>query len=516
MTSEKINNIFRNAFKKAFCFRKQNALGIHISNECINLALLKKDRNGISLLKTARGPVPFGAIEDGNIKDANLLAKAIKKLKVQNRIGSYPTAISLVANPVLIQILELPKNNLNNIREFISDEVKNYAELPTHNAAIDYCGIKNSDGTGERRALVIATDRRNITESAKALNQRGLRIDAIEPACIAYIRACFAKKIATKYDANLLFVVVHNDTVTLCLFRNYVLDFVRNKHIDTDLLKKDRFFEWLAKEIHAIIQFYEVEVSGRCEKWEVTVATETFDDTNNILSTSLNENVKHVMLDMYSYTDACHNKEFWLLEENEKISPVAIGLAMKLLDYSGPELNINLLPKEISEAKTTEIHTLITANAAAVILFIIILCAGFFSIKGKQVQKNMQSNKSSRLASVCKKLLEEQTSTKNEIKNITNRLKKTNQILQEHTFVQWDLVFSDIGNNTPKDVQITSLSSTDEKLVIEGRALSYEMIHLFVEMLDSSEHIKSAILSKTLDKNSQNDVVQFSVQCSLR
>jgi len=516
MTSEKINNIFRNAIKKAFCFRKQKALGIHISNDYINLALLKKDRNGISLLKTSCGPVPFGAIEDGNIKDANLLAKAIKKLKAQNRIGSYPTAISLVANPVLIQILELPKNNLNNIREFISDEVKNYAELPTPSTAIDYCGIKNSDNTGERRALVVATDQRKITEPAKVLNQRGLKIDAIEPACIAYIRACFAKKIATKYDANLLFVVVHNDTVTLCLFRNYVLDFVRNKHIDIGFLEKDRFFEWLAKEIHTIIQFYEVEVSGKCENWEVTVAAESFDDDNNILSTSLNENVKHVMLDIYSFTDANHNKEFWLLEENEKISPIAIGLAMKLLDYSGPDLNINLLPKEISEAKTTETHTLITANAAAIILFIIILCAGFFSIKGKQVQKNIQSNKSSRLTSVCKKLLEEKTSTKTEIKNITNRLKRTNQILQEQTFVQWGLVLSEIGNKTPQHVQIISLSSTDNKLVIEGRALSYEIVHLFVEMLDSSEHIKSAMLSKTLDKNKQDDVLQFSVQCSLR
>ncbi|MHC4759474.1 MAG: type IV pilus biogenesis protein PilM, partial [Planctomycetota bacterium] len=343
--------------KKACCIKKQTALGIDISNEGIHLALVKKNQNGISILKTASGPVPSGAVIDGNIEDAHLLAKAIKKIKAGSRIGSHASAISMVAKPFLMQILELPKNKFNNAREFIRDEVKHYAQLPTHNAVIDYCGIKNSDGTGQRRALVVAVEQNKINEASKILNQKGLRIDAIEPACLAYIRECFAKKIAARYDTNLLFAVIHNNTVTLSLFRNQVLDFVRNKQIDIESLENGKFSECLAKEIQEITQFYEIEVSGKCEDWQVTVVAENFEDNDHVLSKSLNKNVQRVTLDVCSYQDTQNETELWLQEQDNNASPVAVGLAMKLLACNDSGLNINLLPKEISEAKTTEKHT---------------------------------------------------------------------------------------------------------------------------------------------------------------
>ena len=74
-------------------FRPKTALGIDVSDGRINLALLKKSANSVKLLKTAAAPLPDGAIKDGNIEDAMVLAKAIKKLKAQNRIRSHPTAI---------------------------------------------------------------------------------------------------------------------------------------------------------------------------------------------------------------------------------------------------------------------------------------------------------------------------------------------------------------------------------------------------------------------------------------
>jgi type IV pilus assembly protein PilM len=491
------------------------ALGIDISNEYINLALLKKSGHDISLIKTAASPLPPGIIDDGNIKDAELLVKTIKKLKNKNRIGSHPTAISLVANPVLMQILHLPENRLSNVREFIRDEVKNYAQLPTRQAIIDYCGIKNSDGTGQRRAFIAAADQRKITEALKTFNQKGLSINAIEPACLAYIRTFYSKKIATKYDINLLFAITHNDTITLCLLRNQTLDFIRSIHININSLDKDQFFELLSKEIHTIIQFYEVEVSGKCEPWEVTVAGEIFDDDNHILAQSLNNNVRNVRVDVCPFKNTDQGTDIWQNEKHVKTSPVAIGLAMKLLDYSDFNLKINLMPKEISASKTAEKHTLITANAAAVIFFIFILCLGFLSKKEKQVQENMQYNNNARIISVSKKLLEEQKSTNNDVRYLSNRLKRVNQIRKVRPFIQWEQVFFDLSKKTPRDVQITSLTSKNNNLALEGRALSYEAIHLFVEMLDSSEFIKSAALVRTIDKNTSDDVLRFSINCSL-
>jgi Tfp pilus assembly protein PilN len=271
----------------------------------------------------------------------------------------------------------------------------------------------------------------------------------------------------------------------------------------------------LTKEIHTIIQFYEVEVSGKCESWEVTVGGEIFADDNHILAKSLNDNVRNVRVDICPYKNIEQGIDFWQNENHVKPSPAAIGLAMKLLDHSDFNLKINLMPKEVSESNTVEKHTLIMANAAAVIFLIFILCLGFLSRKEKQVQANMQSNNNAKIISVSKKMLEEQKSTSNDLRHLSSRLKRVDQIIKGRPFIQWGHVFSDLSKKTPRDVQITSLTSKNNNLVLEGRALSYEAIHLFVEMLDSSEFIKSAALVKTIDNNTSDYVLRFSINCSL-
>ncbi len=55
----------------------KTALGIDISNGRINLALLRKNSSGVELIKTAAGPVPEGAIKNGNVGDPAILARGI-------------------------------------------------------------------------------------------------------------------------------------------------------------------------------------------------------------------------------------------------------------------------------------------------------------------------------------------------------------------------------------------------------------------------------------------------------
>ena len=64
----------------------KTALGIDISDGRINLALLKQNAKGIELLKAASGPVPDGAVKDGNVEEPVILSKAIKELKTRNKI----------------------------------------------------------------------------------------------------------------------------------------------------------------------------------------------------------------------------------------------------------------------------------------------------------------------------------------------------------------------------------------------------------------------------------------------
>ena len=107
----------------------KTVLGIEISGNHINLALLRKNKNGLELLKTATGPVPDGAIKGGNIEDAIGLAKAIKELKTKNKIRARHAALSPVIKPMLLQVVDLPNDAPINVGQFVQNEVKHYAML---------------------------------------------------------------------------------------------------------------------------------------------------------------------------------------------------------------------------------------------------------------------------------------------------------------------------------------------------------------------------------------------------
>ena len=66
--------------------KPKTSLGIDISSEWINVALIKRVKDEVKLLKAARAAVPEEAIVNGNIADPGLLARTIRDLLKRNKI----------------------------------------------------------------------------------------------------------------------------------------------------------------------------------------------------------------------------------------------------------------------------------------------------------------------------------------------------------------------------------------------------------------------------------------------
>ncbi|MCJ7729946.1 MAG: pilus assembly protein PilM, partial [Sedimentisphaerales bacterium] len=178
-------------------FRNKTALGIDISDKQISLVLLKRGKNGVELLTSATAPVPDGAIKNGNIENAAVLAKAIKSLKNNSKIRTTRAAVSLFTEPVITQIMGIPRQVPGNIGQFVQDQVKDCAVLPGRKIALDYCGV---DGAGSEagstgRLFITATDDRKIDEIVKVCSQAGIVVEAIEPPLLACTRALYARNI---------------------------------------------------------------------------------------------------------------------------------------------------------------------------------------------------------------------------------------------------------------------------------------------------------------------------------
>ena len=496
----------------------KTALGIDISQSQINLALLKKRANGVQLLKAASAPVPPGAIKNGNVQKPSPLAKAVRKLKAKNRIGAYHQAVlSLVARPVLIQILDLPENVPANIGEFVRNEVKHCAMLPAGKVTSDFCGLKPAEKSPGRRVLMAAADNQKLTEAAAALRRKGLNIVAIEPASLAFLRACYDKRIAKKFDQNLLLVIVHQNILTLYLFRNETLNFVTTKHFEPDDSDCDKCLEWLAEEISAVMRFYDFEVPEKRCKWEVEVITDECGslpkERMDVLPLLLTNTVG---LKIRTFKEASIDTPLVNPDAAANTSAVAIGLAMKLLQSGDFTPDVNLLPLKLLQDKSVEKQGWVIAIIAAVVLLLMILSIGLLNVKLGQLGHSTDRKTRTEAIENMRALLHEWTLLDEQVKDASQKLSSMGVATRDDYFLRWDRILDQVARAIPRSVRIHSLSSNGgSMLMLEGQALSYEAVELFLDMLSNCKHIKSASLART-EKDSESDKwISYSIGCSL-
>ena len=506
------------------------ALGVDISETLISMALLKGNDNSVQLLKTASSPVPDGAIKNGNIENTKALATAIRRLK--NRITRRPTqaVVSLFTQPVIVQIMDISKQPPSNIRQFVQSQMKHCAVLPGKKIALDFCGTSGvSLQTGvASRILAIATDGQKATEIIKVCGRAGITVKAIEPPLLAYTRAFYDKKIAGKFDSNVLIAILRENTLTLCVFKRQTLDFVRTNNIIEEKTRPDELYQtsassvvpWLAEQINIVIQFYDVEVPDSCGKWEITVVADCMQLPENAEG-SLKDKVASTDLQLLTSEDICQativsqSSSSVNRHRNGKPSPVAIGLAMKLLNTKTRNLGVNLLPPELARLRVIKKEALITANIAAAVLLIMILAINGPFRKIKSLNESI-GHKKANLLQDTRTLVQERICVDEKINTISNKINQINRILGSHYDTDWPMLLNDTGKGIPKTVLITSLSSKANcGMSLEGLALSNEDVYLFVDKLNKSKYIDSASIVETEKSLSNNGLVSYEINCSL-
>ena len=495
--------------------RSKTALGIDISDGRISLALLKQNARGIELLKAASSPVPDGAIKDGNVEDPVILAKAIKELKTRNRIRARQAAVSLFVKPVVIQILDTPKGAPTSIGQFVRNELKSYVTLSGREIAFDFCGIKSGQGPGNR-LLAVATDGQKVAELVKICSRAGLNVEVIEPPLLSYTRALYAKRIAGKFDCEVLIAVLQGGVLNLCVFRKQNLDFVRVKDISGEKLEPNKLCHWLADQINSIIQFYDIEVADSSGKWEVVVVADHAqlpDDAEE----SLRVKITGVSLEVRTGESACQDTVIAQNDGPEKASVVAIGLAIGLLNKNDNGLRINLVPPESAEVRVVKKQMHITVTIIAAVLLFMELAGAGLSLMANKVNRGIAQGKQTEISQDTYTLLKEQELLDRQIKQLSERPARLSSILGFRHAMDWADILEDVRNRTPKTVRIINLNSRDSsRMYLEGLAISYEAIHLFVKMLNNSNYISSASLTETIKEDEGDGLIRYTIDCSLK
>jgi Tfp pilus assembly protein PilN len=501
---------------------KGTAAGIDISQDRISIVLLRSGKNGPELLKSVSVPMPDGAVEDGNIKDAALLSKTIRELKRRNGLRTNRAAVSLFARPAVVQLLDMPQQAPTNIRQFVNSEIKNCVVLPSRDVAIDFCGIGSARRTADKRVLAVAAESARMVELVRACGEAGFRVELIEPALLAYLRAIHGQKITGKTGCNVLVAILQGTTLTLCVLRNGVVDFIRTKEIAKVI---DDLNRRLSDELSDVIKFYDVEVPESTGKWDITVFID-FAHSPQITESSIKSSIQAEHLQVRTIEDAYMDTPVSgsSAVTDEKPSPVAVGLAMDLLTRQGADVRtnlpdlwrINLLPPQITQVREAKKDTLIAVNAVAAVGLIMVLAINGFALLIERATRGAFAKEQLIEKQDTTVLLEQRKLLDRRLGAMTTRLYGIEKIRASQRDVNWAEVFDEIRRAAPGTVRITAMSCQDgSKMLIQGLALSSEAVYSFVNSLEKSPGIASVALLETREQSSQKGIITYQLMCKL-
>ena len=495
--------------------KSKTALGIDISEHRICVALLKKTASDVKLFRQGQAEVPAGAIADGNITDPVLLGAAIKELLKKSRISARQATVSLVAKPVLTQIMQLPEDLPGNMNLFIRSEIRHCPALAGKEPQHDFCMLKKSVQNDLGRIFVGAVDHDKLTDLLKTCSIAGVDATAIEPPVIAAARAVYNKKISNRYDCNVLVALLHGSVATICVFRKDGLDFVRSIELDSSTDNQDTYIDSCEREINSVIQYYDIEVDSAEEKWEILAVLENPTVQANDLEFALQ---KSFGLDANVCSSATVYDDTVIAGNNqiEQCSITAAGLAMRNMQVSDMNLAMDLTPLEAEEMKATKKFALIVANIAAVVLLITFILAGILRLQVGKTQKVMEQRKADGAKDNIEQLLSDQRRVNTQIAYLSNKKERMREIFETKEEYLWPQILDDIRRNTPATLYITSISNRDDAdLVLRGNAASFKSIHIFADLLGKSQHIQSAVVAQTQKNLHVEGMVTYSITCVL-
>ena len=498
-------------------FTAKMMLGIDISNTRISVVQLRYIAGKVKLLKAIDCPVPEGALSDGDISNPELLGSAIKKLLSQNKIRTRKAAVSLVASDVLIQIIGLPDEMPDNMSQYVRGEIRHSVYLAGKELSYDFCGLGNNVLRSAELLLVTATSSEKIAVLVKALGLAGIEPVSIEPAAIACLRAVYDKSVAMKYDSNVLLAVAGESTITIAVFTETTLDFIRRIDISSRPGDLDKYISDCAREIGAVVQYYEIEAAETAnDKWEMIIAfdgasTDT-DDLKGRLKKMINPEVR-ICCGQNVYSDTP-------VEQNDSIgeaSIVAVGLAMKEFAHSSSfsDISINLVPPDTEDVIATKKFALITANLAAIAILFIFLIAGVVRVKLSKIPQEAHAQKQNTSTNDIGILLSRARELNEKVAAIAEKKSKISELFEGRYFGDWAQLLDEIRKNIPTAMSITDLFCNDgENLTIEGHTPTRQSAYLFARLLSDTKDIKSATVEQT-SKCNDGGRLDFSINCAL-
>lgn len=205
---------------------KEESFGLDISDSSLRIIKLKKKGNFYDLASFGETRIIPGIIENGEIKNKNILADIIKQL-ISNikgeKIKTKNVICSLPEEKAFLRVIQIPKVKIKNLKSTVIYEAENYIPLPLEEIYFDFQIIKCLNNQQKYfNVLISALPKKIIETYIDCLKEVGLNPLALEIESLSTSRALVKKE---NYTQSIFLIDLSQSKTSFIIFSGYSVRF---------------------------------------------------------------------------------------------------------------------------------------------------------------------------------------------------------------------------------------------------------------------------------------------------
>jgi type IV pilus assembly protein PilM len=136
--------------------------------------------------------LPPDAVDDGQVVDAEAVAKALRKLWSATKLSHKRVVLGVANQRVIVRQLELPWLQRSELAASLPFQVQDLLPMPLDQAVLDFFPVEElTDSSGARtlKGLLVAAARETVLANVRAAELAGLSVQAVDLTPFAVLRS---------------------------------------------------------------------------------------------------------------------------------------------------------------------------------------------------------------------------------------------------------------------------------------------------------------------------------------
>src|SRR3712207_2396343 len=162
---------------------RRTAIGLDIGTSVVRAVELSFGRHGITLERFGQLVLPPDAVDDGQVVDAEAVAKALRKLWSATKLSHKRVVLGVGNQRVIVRQLGRPWVQRSGLGASLPCQVQDLLPMPVDQAVLDFFPVEElTDSSGGRtlKGLLVAAARETVLANVRATELAGLSVQGVD------------------------------------------------------------------------------------------------------------------------------------------------------------------------------------------------------------------------------------------------------------------------------------------------------------------------------------------------